>query len=348
MKALRYMGPYSLRLADVPMPELPADGCLVQIRACGICGSDVHGYTGKTGRRIAPMTMGHEFSGEIVQVGPEVKRFSVGDAVIPQPIQFCGKCRNCRRGLTMLCQDKKFFGVMDVDGAFAEYLSIPERYLYKKPDGVTYPEAAMAEPYAVAYGAVKKAGDLQDKRVLIVGAGTIGLCVLQLVLAQKPELVVVSDLSDARLATAKALGANEIRNPGKCDFLAEIGELTGGEMMDVSFEAVGVQPTANQSVAALTEMGTAVWIGNNAPTITINMQEIVTKAKRVLGTYTYTHQEFGELIELMGSGALNPDRLISRIVPLEQAAECFDALLNHPDDYIKIIVDPSEKEGENQ
>lgn len=345
MKALRYMGPHSLEMADVQMPSPLADECLVRIRACGICGSDVHGYTGKTGRRIAPMTMGHEFSGEIVQVGSEVRAFSVGDAVIPQPIQFCGKCRNCRRGLTMLCQNKKFFGVMDVDGAFSEYLSIPERYLYKMPAQLSYPAAAMAEPYAVAYGAVKKAGSLQDKRILIIGAGTIGLCVLQLVLAQKPALVVVSDLSDARLRTAKELGADQVLNPGECDFLAEIAALTDGEMMDVSFEAVGAQPTANQSVSALTEMGTAIWIGNNAPTITINMQEIVTKAKRVLGTYTYTHAEFGELIGLLGSGVLKPEKLISKIVPLDQAAACFEALLHHPDDYIKIIVDPSAKEG---
>lgn len=345
MKALRYHGPYTLRMEEVPKPIPQADECLIQIRSCGICGSDVHGYTGKTGRRIPPMTMGHEFAGQIVQVGSQVRSFRVGDGVIPQPIQFCGTCRNCRRGLTMLCQNKKFFGVMDVDGAFAEYLSVPERYLYKMPEGISYPVAAMAEPYAVAYSAVKKAGCLQGKRVLIVGAGTIGLCVLQLVLAQKPALIVVSDLSGARLSTAKALGADAVLNPGECDLLAEISALTDGKMMDASFEAVGVQPTANQSLSALSDLGCAVWIGNNAPTVTINMQDIVTHAKRVLGTYTYTHTEFGELVQMLGSGKLNPEKLISKVVPLEQAAACFEDLLHDPDDYIKIIVDPTAKEA---
>lgn len=342
MKALRYLGPFRLRLEQVPMPDMEPDSCLVRVRACGICGSDVHGYTGKTGRRVPPMTMGHEFSGEIVAVGREVSGFSPGDRVIPQPIQFCGTCQRCQQGMTMLCRNRKFFGVMDVDGAMAEYVSVPARYLYRMPTGVSFPVGAMAEPYAVAYSAVKKAGDLKGKRVLITGAGTIGLCLLQLVLAQKPELVMVSDLSEPRLATARELGATATVNPASRDFLEAVAAATQGAMMDVSFEAVGVSATANQSLDALGETGTAVWVGNNQPTVTVNMQNIVTQGKRILGTYTYTHEEFGQLVDRLA--ALDAEELISRVIPLEQAAEAFEALLNRPDDYIKIIIDPSQKE----
>lgn len=342
MKALRYLGPYQLQLEQQPVPEIEPDGCLIQIRACGICGSDVHGYTGKTGRRIPPMTMGHEFSGQVVAVGPEVTGFAPGDRVIPQPIQFCGSCDMCSQGLTMLCRNKRFFGVMDVDGAMAEYVSVPARYLYRMPQGVSFAVGAMAEPYAVAYSAVKKASSLKGKRVLITGAGTIGLCVLQLVLLQEPEMVMVSDLSDARLATARNLGATGTINPGTQDFLSEVEAATHGRMMDVSFEAVGVSATANQSLDALANMGTALWIGNNQPTISINMQQIVTQGKKIIGSYTYTHEEFGQLIALMGQ--LDAEKLVSRIIPLEQAAEAFEALLQRPDDYIKIIIDPSQEE----
>lgn len=342
MKALRYLGPFCLRLEQVPIPDMAPDGCLVRVRACGICGSDVHGYTGKTGRRVPPMTMGHEFSGEIVAVGREVSGFFPGDRVIPQPIQFCGECDWCRRGLTMLCRNRKFFGVMDVDGAMAEYISVPARYLYRMPPEVSFPVAAMAEPYAVAYSAVKKAGDLKGKRVLITGAGTIGLCLLQLVLAQEPELVMVSDLSETRLATARELGATATVDPGSQDFREAVAAVTHGAMMDVSFEAVGVSATANQSLDALGETGTAVWVGNNQPTVTVNMQDIVTRGKRILGTYTYAHEEFGQLVARLA--ALDAEKLISRVIPLEQGAEAFEALLKRPEDHIKIIIDPSQKE----
>lgn len=342
MKALKYMGPNTLEIRQEDKPT-PAKGeVLLRVRGCGICGSDVHGYLGKTGRRIPPMTMGHEFSGEIVGVGSGVSEWKAGDGVIVQPINFCGKCANCNTGFTNMCLNRLFFGVLEENGAMAEYVSVPQKLLYRLPEGCTFYQGALAEPYAVAYGSVKKAGDeLRGKNVLIVGAGMIGLCILQMVRLYAPKRIIVSDLSETRLATALKLGADQTVNPAREDALARIAELTDGEMADYSFEAVGVEATANQSIKALKLCGTAIWVGMSQREMQINMQDVVCSARRVLGSFNYTHQEFGEVVDLLGGGKLAMSELISKVVSLEEAPEAFEALYKRPDDFIKVIVDPS-------
>lgn len=341
MKALRYLGPNKMVVQEQPKPEPKQGEVLLKVRACGICGSDVHGSLGLTGRRIAPMTMGHEFSAEVVELGGNVNSVKVGDGVIVQPINFCGECANCRQGLTNMCLNKKFFGVLTVDGAMAEYVAVPEKLLYKLPEGIPYSVGALTEPYAVAYGSVKKAGDLKDKNVFIVGAGTIGLCILQLVKLQNPKQIIVCDLSDARLKTAKELGAEQTINPKNEDYMESITKHTDGSMIDVSFEAVGVEPTANQSIKALKIGGTAVWVGMSQKEMQINMQDIVCSARRILGSFNYTHKEFGEVVDLIGSGQMESEKLITKIVSLEEAPEAFTALHERPDEFIKVIIDPT-------
>jgi 2-desacetyl-2-hydroxyethyl bacteriochlorophyllide A dehydrogenase len=341
LKALRYLGPQKILLQEQPEPVLKEDEVLVKIMASGICGSDVHGYLGLTGRRIAPMTMGHEFSGQIVKVGSKAKSFDPGARVVVQPLNFCGECINCRHGNTNMCVNGRLFGVMDVDGAMAEYLAVPEKLLFSLPEKCSYETGAMAEPFAVAYGAVKKAGDLKNKSVLIVGAGTIGLCILQIVRLHGPQLVVVSDLSDNRLKVAAELGAGKTINPENQEYLELVKRFTDGNMIDVSFEAVGVAAAVNQSLRVLKKMGTSIWVGNSAREIEINMQDVVTSALTISGTYIYTHEEFGEVVEMMGTGRLRADRLISKVISLEEAPETFAAMHQQPDAFIKVIIDPT-------
>lgn len=340
MKALRYLGPKQLAVEELADPKPGSGEVLLRVRACGICGSDVHGYLGLTGRRLPPMTMGHEFSAEVVENGQGAEKFKPGDAVIVQPINFCGTCKNCREGRTNMCLNKKFFGVLDCDGAMAEYICVPERQLYAMPAGCSYPVGALTEPFAVAYGSVKKAGPLKDKIVLIIGAGTIGICMLQLIQLQKPKMLIVSDLSDARLARARALGADAVINPKKESFLDAVHRLTDGEMIQVSFEAVGVQASANQSIQCLKVGGRAVWVGMSQKEMQINMQDVVCFAREILGSFNYTHEEFGEVVELLGSGKMASSELISRIVSLEEAPAAFEDLLQNPDTLLKIIIDP--------
>ncbi|MCI8418480.1 MAG: alcohol dehydrogenase catalytic domain-containing protein [Lachnospiraceae bacterium] len=341
MKALRYLGPEKLEVQEVPVPEPGKGEVLVKVKGCGICGSDVHGYYGLTGRRIPPMTMGHEFSGEIAGLGQGAEKFKVGDRVIVQPIDFCGSCENCQKGMTMLCLNKRFFGVLTTDGAMAEYVAVPEKLLYPVPENSDCYIGALAEPYAVAYGAVEKAGDLEGKNVLIIGAGMIGACVLQLAKLKNPAKLIVSDLSDARLKTALELGADAVINPKNEDYMEALSRLTDGAMIDTSIECVGVQASANQAIKCLKVGGTAVWVGMSQKEMTINMQDVVCSARRVLGSFNYTHEEFGQVAKIVTSGRLATDKLITKVVSLEEAVEVFPDIHNRPDDYLKVIIDPT-------
>ena len=202
-------------------------------------------------------------------------------------------------------------------------------------------KVTLAEPFAVALGAVKKAGSLKDKKVLIVGAGTIGLCILELVKLRSPRLIIVSDLSDARLKLAQELGADRVINPGKEDYLDGVSRFTSGSMVDVSIEAVGIAATVNQAIKSLKRMGICLWVGNSAREIEVNMQEIVTRALKIFGTYIYTHGEFGEVVDIMGAGGLMAERLISKTVSLQEGPDAFKALHEQPDSFIKILVNPT-------
>lgn len=342
MKALRYLGPGQLVIEDVATPTPQKEEALLKVRACGICGSDVHGALGLTGRRIPPMTMGHEFSAEVIESGSDVTLFKAGDGVIVQPIHFCGGCVNCRQGLTNMCLNRKFFGVLTVDGAMAEYVAVPEKLLYKLPERCSYEIGALAEPYAVAYGAVKKIDDFAGKDVLIIGAGTIGLCILQLVKLRDPRLIIVSDLSDARLEVAIGFGADKTVNPRNEDSTEAIAGYTDGLMADISIEAVGVQATANQSIKLLKVGGTSIWVGMSQKEMEINMQDIVCSARKVWGSFNYTHEEFGEVVDIIGSGKMDAQKLISEVVSLEEAPRAFDDLRQKPDEFIKVIIDPTQ------
>ena len=340
MKGLVYQGPKELVWQDVSDVHAGEKEVRIKIKAVGICGSDVHGYLGLTGRRIAPMIMGHEFSGEVDQVGDGVTSVAVGDRVTAQPVQFCGTCEFCAQGLTNLCASpkKKFFGVLDCNGAMAEYLVVPERLLYKLPDTLGYEAGALAEAVAVAYRGVKRAGDLTGKHVLVIGAGTIGLLVLALVKMRGAEKVYISDLSDGRLAVAQQMGADVLLNPGTEDVLQRVKELTGGKGVDISLEAVGVTPSAKQSIELLRTGGHAVWIGNSAKTVEIPMQDVVTRELRIDGTFIYTHEEFGEAVELLGSGAMHVEPMISLVADMQRGPELFAKLADDPGDLIKVIL----------
>lgn len=338
MKSLIYKGPNRLEITDVPKP-LPKPGeVLVKIKACGICGSDVHGYTGSTGRRIAPMVMGHEFSGVVEAPGDGALKFPVGSRVIVQPVKFCGDCEFCRIGYTHVCPNKLFFGVMSFDGAFQEYLCVPEKLLYPLPDEVSFEEGALVEALAVSFCGVKKAGDLTGKDVLIVGGGTIGQLALMATKVGNPRTITLSDLSNSRLATAKMLGADYVINPGEESFNEALINLIPGGKVDVAFEAVGVGQTVAQAMSVLKPQGTCVWIGNSAKMVEVDMQAVVTQEFRIFGTYIYTHEEFGETIEFMAKHKLDFSPIITKTIPIERAPELFEELVTEVEKYLKVVV----------
>lgn len=340
MKALVYHGPNILKYEDIADVSPKAGEVKIRVKSCGICGSDVHGYLGLTGRRIPPMVMGHEFSGEIIEVGEGVDTLKVGDRVAPYPVEFCEACEMCERGDFHLCKNKKQFGVLTVDGAFAEYICVPAKVCFKLTANTSFDAASLMEPLAVSYRAVCHAGDIAGKTVLVVGAGTIGLLTLACVRMKGAGKIIVSDLSDYRLGVAKEMGADYVINPKNENLDDTIAALTDSKGVDLSFEAVGASPTVQQAVAALKFGGTAIWIGNNKPMIEINMQHIVTRELKIFGTFLYGLNEFKTVVDLVNEGKMNIEPLISVRAPLSKAADYFYTLAHDPGELIKVIINP--------
>ena len=335
MKALVYTAPESLEIRDVPKP-VPKEGeLLLQIMACGICGSDVHGYLGKNGRRTAPMVMGHEFTAKVVGLGDGCQSFEIGDAVSVFPCLACFDCELCEAGRENLCQGKKVLGVFANNGAMQEFIALHERQCFRLPDGVDYLRGALAEAFAVGYAAAKKAGDLGGKKVLIIGAGTIGILTMLAVKARGPAKIAMSDLSDKRLEVAKKMGASDAINPKAGDFDKQVASVFGGKA-DVVIEAVGTSIAANHAVSATASGGKCIWIGNNHQMIEVNMQEIVTREISVLGSFIYSYQEFNEALAMFGN--LNLDVFLDKVVTLDEAAKIFAELAADNEKYLKCII----------
>ncbi len=340
MKALVYNGPNDIKLKDLPKPVRKKGEVLIKIKACGICGSDVEGYLGISGRRTAPMVMGHEFAGKVVEVDKN-SEFSKGDKVTVYPKLYCGECIYCQKDLTNICPEADFFGVMDKDGAMQEYLSIPEKYVLKINKDISYAEISMVEPLAVAYRSSSKisTSDLKNANfVLLIGAGTIGLLILQVLKLKGVKNVIVSDLSDKRLKKAELLGASATINPKNSNFTEDIEKITNGKMADYSFEAVGVSASAAQSLSALKIGGTAVWVGNAQKIIEVNMQNIVTTELNIIGNYIFNRKDFTDSLELIEAGKINLKPLISIKEDLINGEEMFKKLVNNSDGEILKIV----------
>lgn len=338
MKVLMYRGPGDLRLEELPEPMPRADEVRIRVKATGICGSDVHGYMGLTGRRTAPMIMGHEFAGQIDRIGADVRRFKPGDRIIMYPVLNCRTCEDCLSGLTNRCRRKTFLGAMAENGSMAEWLCIPERLAIPLPDPLSFEQGAMVEPLAVAWRAIRQAGSLAGKTVLIVGSGTIGLLTLQAARLQEPRTILVSDLNPARLRLAAQLGADVTVNPATDRLADVIRDRTGGVGVDTAIEAVGIGATVDQAMQSLRAGGTCVWIGNDQKKIELDMQNIVTRELRVQGTYIYTRDEYLEAVSLIETGKIRTEPLISGRFPLAEGPEIFRLLASEPQRHLKVIL----------
>lgn len=318
MKALMMTDIRKLELVELPVPEIHRpDEVLVRVKAAGVCGSDLHGYTGQSGRRIPPLVMGHEAAGEVVAVGSAVTALGPRDRVAIQPID--------RRG------SKRILMGMDAPGAYAEYVVCPAGNLYPLPEQVSFEAGSLAEPLAVAVHAVGRAEVRDAASAVVIGAGPIGLLVASVLKRRNVPLVVVTDLSEARLEVARRLGIDAALNPARDDVIEAVRRLTDDRGADVAFEAVGLSATVAQAHAATQDGGTAVWIGNNLRTIELDMQEVVTRELNVLGSYGMTEDDFREALDLLAGGAVEADLIINRRASLGEGPELFDELLRSPE-----------------
>lgn len=342
MKALLLSKYRQLELAETADPKIADDEVLIRVEACGICGSDVHGYDGSSGRRIPPIVMGHEAAGTIVDIGPGVQGLQKGDRITLDSTVYCGQCPNCLRGQMNLCDQRQVLGVSCGEyrraGAFAEYVAAPARIVHKLPDSISFPEASMLEAVAVAMHAVSLAETPPDSTALVIGAGTIGLLILQALRAEGCSRVFITDVDNTRLNLAKELGATETI-PADADTLARISALTGGTGVDVALEAVGRTETIKSAIQAVRKGGTVVLVGNISPEVTIPLQAVVSRQIRLQGSCA-SSGEYPRAIELMAKGAINVKPLISAIAPLEDGPRWFERLYSHEPNLMKVVLAP--------
>ena len=346
MKALLLTAPSKLEYVDFPDPKPADDEVIVGIRACGICGSDIHGWDGSTGRRQPPLIMGHEAAGEVLATGPRVTAWRAGDRVTFDSTISCGQCRFCREGHINLCENRRVVGVAPTEykqhGAFAERLAIPERILYRLPDALPYDQAAMVEPVSIAVHAVQRTKLAPNATAVVIGSGMIGLLVIQALRWAGARQIVAVDLADNRLALARQLGATHTVNSGKADAAAEVARITEGLGADVAFEVVGFTATLNLALATLKRGGACVLVGNLSPkTQDFPLQAAVTKELTIVGSCA-SAGEYPLCLDLIARGAIDVKPMIEAVVPLADGAGWFSKLsAKDGGKYMKVILAPT-------
>jgi len=343
MKALVLVEYNRLEIQDVPVPEIGPEDVLVRVRACGICGSDVHGMDGSTGRRRPPVVMGHEASGVIERLAPAVEGWAEGDRVTFDSTIYCGRCWHCRAGRVNLCDRRRVLGVSCDEyrhhGAFAEYVAVPQHILYRLPDGLSFERAALVEPLSVAVHAVHRTRIHLADTAVVIGTGMVGLLVVQSLRAAGCGPVYAVDLDPGKLELARRLGADEGFDPGQCDVGAEVLRRTAGRGADVAVEVVGATATVQMAVASLRKGGQLTLVGNLSPTVELPLQAAVTRELTLCGVCA-SQGEYPACLELIAQGTVNVDPLITATAPLNEGAAWFQRLQAGEPGLMKVILQP--------
>jgi len=343
MKALVLEEYNNLVYKDVPDPEILGNEVLVMVKACGICGSDVHGMDGSTGRRIPPMIMGHEASGVIIRTGSEVTSWKPGDRVTFDSTVYPLDDWYTLKGMYNLSDNREVLGVSPGtykrDGAFAEYVAIPQHILYKIPDSVTFEQAAMVEAVAVALHSINISGIKTGDKCVVVGAGMIGIFIIKLLKISGASTIIAVDINPARLDQAKNAGADHILLSTEEGLDVKIKALTSNRGADISFEAVGKSESVNIAIDALRKGGKTVLVGNVSSKVEFPLQKVVTSEIQVLGSCAICG-EYQVVLDLLESGKISVDDQISAVVPLKEGDAWFKKLYNKEDDLNKIILVP--------
>jgi L-iditol 2-dehydrogenase len=344
MKALVLKDYMRLSYEDQPMPEFGVSDVLVKVEACGICGSDVHGMEGSTGRRRPPIIMGHEAAGVISEVGREVTGWKSGDRVTFDSTIYCGTCDFCRRGQINLCNHRRVLGVSCADyrqhGAFADYVAVPQRILYRIPDALPFEHAALLEPFTVAFHAVGRSPVTLNETAVVIGCGMIGLAIIQAARLSGFGRIIAVDVASDRLAQAKAAGATDTVNSSSQKAIEEVLLLTNGLGADRAFEAVGVAATVDFAVRSVRKGGAITLVGNVAANVEMPLQAIVTRELKLHGTCA-SAGEYPACLDMMARGAIDAKPMLSLVAPLSEGAPCFDRLYHKEPGLLKIVLKPT-------
>jgi L-iditol 2-dehydrogenase len=343
MKAMLLSEYKKLDIVEMPMPEVGPDDLLVQVKACGICGSDIHGWDGSSGRRIPPLVMGHEAAGVVAAVGKQVKGFQEGDRVTFDSTVSCGRCNYCRRGSINLCENRQVLGVSCNEfrrhGAFAEYVIVPYNIAYQLPGQLSFEHAALIEAVSIAVHAANRTPVKLGDTAVVVGSGMIGLLVIQAIRLAGCSRVIAVDLEDSKLEVAKSLGADVVLNPKKTDVLAEVKHLTNGQGADVSLEVVGATPTVRSAIECTRKGGAITLVGNLAPNVEFPLQAVVTRELSVYGSCA-SNGEYPQCIDYLSRGDIKVQPLITATAKLEEGPGWFQRLYAGEPGAMKVILQP--------
>lgn len=347
MRALLLSAPGTLAIADIETPALAAGDVLVRIAACGICGSDVHGYTGGSGRRIPPLVMGHEASGTVEAVGADVTDLPSGSRVALDSTVFCGTCEYCESGRENLCTHREVLGVSPGTyrrhGCFAEFVSVPRRIVYPIPDTVDFVSAALLEPLTIALHAVNlgQAGPA-TRSAVVVGAGTIGLACVAALKARGVQRIASIDFDETRLEQARRLGATDAftAGPDAGKQAAAWGNSSADtDGADLVLEAVGATAPVQTAIEAATRGGTVVLVGNVSPTIDLPLQQVVTRQLRLQGSCSSAGC-YPEAIRLVAEQQVDLSGFVSLIAPLADGPQLFQRLQRKEPGLVKVVLQP--------
>ena len=335
-KALVYQGPRLMKWEDWPIPEPEIGEVLVKVRAVGICGSDIHGYTGESGRRIPPMVMGHEATGEVAAVGAGVSTDWLNRRIIIQPFVACGTCEFCLGNRGNLCRNRKFFGA-SIAGAMAQDLIVPAANLIALPPQLPFEYGTLSEPLAVAIHAVNRAGDIKGRAILIAGGGPIGLFTMKAARQAGARVVVVTDLAPDRLDLALKMGADAAIDPRMENFKQKLSEVVGADEVDVAFDAVGIQPTFDQVLKAVKPGGLAIAIGG-WQVVSLNLGPVVAREIEIRGTFNFTVEEFEQAVRWLEQKTIDPMAIPIQTFPMGDGADVFERLSGQPGAALKVVL----------
>lgn len=352
MKALVLEAYNKLTYKDVPDPDVSPDEVLVKVMACGICGSDVHGMDGSTGRRIPPLIMGHEASGVISKTGSNINSWQPGDRVTFDSTIYKLDDWYSKKGMYNLSDQRMVLGVAPGEykreGAFAEYISVPAHILYRIPDNVTYYQAAMVEPIAVAAHAVGLTPLNLNDTAVVVGAGMIGLFIITLLHLAGCGKIIAVDVLDEKLKMAKTFGATlclDAADPRLNEKIQNTSEQRGA---DIAFDAVGVSDSLNTALGALRKGGALTLVGNLQPVVELPLQIVVTRQISLQGSCAIAG-EYSMVLQMMSDQKIKVDAVISNIAPLSQGAKWFDKLYSKEKGLVKVLLVPDHVyEGKNE
>lgn len=335
MKVVYVEEPGKIEIREKEMPTIKKGEALLKIKYCGICGADVATFTGNQPFTTYPRIPGHEFSAEIVQIEENDRGLKVGDIVTANPYFNCGHCYSCERGIVNACTDNQTMGVQR-DGSFAEYVAMPIERIYSGK-GLSAKTLALIEPFSIGYHAVSRGHVKPGHKVLVIGAGAIGIFAAVSAKLKGAE-VYISDVFEKRLENALKFGVDGIIDVSKEDLLERTKEITDGNGFDICIEAVGQSATFLNCIDAAAFGADIILIGNGKKETTFNHSILLKKELNVYGSRNALKKDFLELIDLISSGKINVDHIVSDIFDKEDAIKGFDALVHNDGSRFKVLI----------